>query len=528
MAYSTRVTLRFLLALVLVVGFAAGVMYGPQFAGRVAYAVSVGQLQAERGELAQMAAKQDTLSPLYRKVSKVVMPAVVEVRVTKRVAVAQMPEMDDLFRHFFGDQGPNQTPRQRQPRQRQMQALGSGVIVDAANGYIITNNHVVGGADEVQVVTSDNRKLDAEWVKTDPATDLAVVKVKGENLISAPLGDSDAMEVGDLVLAIGSPEGLPQTVTSGIISAKGRNQAGLGGGTNLYQNFLQTDAAINHGNSGGPLVNMRGEVIGINTAIVSQTGVNEGIGLSIPSNMIRQIMDQLIAKGKVVRGYLGVKLQDVDANLAKSFNLPTTEGALAGDVAKEGPADKAGLKAGDFITAVDGKKVADVSQLRMTIAGVAPGKSVHLEIYRDGKKQTLPVKIGEQPKDMTAAFGNPLAPEGGKASASKLGIKVATLTEDIGAQLGYYAGLKGVVITEIDPDSSAAGLGLQVGMLIVKVGDKAVTTADQFTLAISAKEAANGVRLQVTDPKGDSQFVFVTPTKPHKPLNPTPAPPEEE
>ena len=527
MAHSTRVTLRFLLGLVLVVAFASGIIYGPQFAQRVAYAVSAGQLQAEREELAQMAAKQDTLSPLYRKVAKVVMPAVVEVRVTKRVSVQQMPEMDDLFRRFFGDQGAP-VPHQRQPAQRQMQALGSGVIVDAQNGYIVTNNHVVGGADEVQVMTSDNRKLDAEWVKTDPATDLAVVKVKGEGLISVPLGDSDAMQVGDLVLAIGSPEGLPQTITSGIISAKGRTQAGLGGGTNLYQNFLQTDAAINHGNSGGPLVNMRGEVIGINTAIVSRTGVNEGIGLSIPSNMIRQIMDQLIATGKVTRGYLGVRLQDVDANLAKSFNLPTTEGALAGDVAKEGPADKAGLKAGDFITAVDGKKVTDVSHLRMTIASVTPGKSVNLDIYRDGKKQTLPVKIGEQPKDMTAAFGNPLAPEGGKAKESKLGIKVATLTADLGAQLGYYAGLKGVVITEVDPDSNAAAQGLQTGMLIVKVGDKAVTTAEQFSLAITAKEAANGVRLQVTSPKGDSQFVFVAPTKPHKALNPTPAPPEEE
>ncbi len=527
MAHLTRVTLRFVLSSILVVGFAAGVIYGPQFAGRVAYAVSVGQLQAERGELAQMAAKDDTLSPLFRKVARVVMPAVVEVRVTKRVAMPQMadPFDDPFFRHFFGDQTPR---RQTQPRQQEQRALGSGVIVDAQNGYIVTNNHVVGGADEVQVVTSDNRKLEAEWVKTDPATDLAVVKVKGENLISAPLGDSDAMEVGDLVLAFGSPERLRQTVTKGIISAKGRNQAGLGGETNLYQNFLQTDAAINHGNSGGPLVNMRGEVIGINTAIVSETGANEGIGLSIPSNMIRQIMDQLIASGKVTRGYLGVKLQDVDANLAKSFNLPTTEGALAGDVAKDGPADKAGLKAGDFITAVDGKKVADVSQLRMLIAAVPPGKSVNLEIYRDGKKQTLPVKIGEQPKDMTAAFSNSPSPEGGKASATKFGVKVAALTPEMAERLGYKAGVKGVVITEIDPDSSAASQGLQTGMLIVKVGDKPVATPEQFALATAAKDAANGVRLQVTDAEGNSGFFFVTPTKPHKSLNPTQAPPEEE
>ena len=527
MARSTRVTLRFALALVLVVGFAAGVIYGPQFAGRVAYAVSVGQLQAERGELVQMAAKNDTLSPLFRTVAKTVMPAVVEVRVTKRIAVSQTadPFDDPFFRQFFGDQAPH---RQVQPQHRQMQALGSGVIVDAQNGYIITNNHVVRDADEVQVVTSDNRKLEAEWVRTDPATDLAVVKVKDGSLISAPLGDSDAMQVGDLVLAIGSPEGLPQTVTKGIISAKGRNQAGLGGSTNLYQNFLQTDAAINHGNSGGPLVNMRGEVIGINTAIVSQTGVNEGIGLSIPSNMVRQIMDKLVAFGKVERGYLGAKLQDVDANLAKSFNLPTTEGALVGDVAKDGPGEKAGLKAGDFITAVDGKKVADVSQLRMAIASVAPGKSANLEFYRDGKKQTLAVKVGEQPKDMTAAFSNSPSSEGGKASASKFGIQVASLTPEMAEQLGYKAGTKGVVVTEIDPDSSAASGGLQVDMLILKVGDKPVASPEQFALATAAKDAANGVRLQVTDAQGNSGFFFVTPTKPHKPLNPTPAPQEQE
>ncbi len=261
MARSSKVSMRLGLVLVLAGAMAAAIAYGPIFAGKLAYAVTSSQLQAEREDLAQFAAKQDTLSPLFRKVAKVTMPAVVEVRVTKRMAVPQMPEMDEFFRRFFGDQAPNmpRQPQQRQPQplQRELRGLGSGVIVDAANGYIITNNHVVGGADEVQVVTSDNRKLDAEWVKTDPATDLAVVKIKGDNLIAAPLGDSDAMEVGDLVLAIGSPEGLPQTVTKGIISAKGRTQTGLGGGTNLYQNFLQTDAAINHGNSGGPLVNMK-------------------------------------------------------------------------------------------------------------------------------------------------------------------------------------------------------------------------------------------------------------------------------
>jgi serine protease Do len=445
MAQSSKTKLQIALTVTLAVALIGGIYYAPEFSGKIAYAVNAGQLAAERDKLATMS-NQDTLSPLFRQVAKVVMPAVVEVRVTKRVAVPQMPDMDEFMRRFFQEQPgmPNQPQRPRQPatpQHREMRGLGSGVVIDAQNGYVLTNNHVVGGADQVEVVTADNEHLEAEWVKTDPATDLAVVKIKKDGLVAAPLGDSDAMQVGDLVLAIGSPENLPRTVTMGIISAKGRNQAGLGGGLNLYQNFLQTDAAINHGNSGGPLVNMKGEVIGVNTAIVSRTGVNEGIGLAIPSNMVKQILDQLIAKGKVVRGYMGVRLQDVDASLAKSFNLPNTEGALAAGVAPDGPAEKAGIKAGDFIVSVDGKKITDVNQLRMMVATIAPGKTVKMGFYREGKLQSADVKVGEQPSDMTAAFTGQESPGAAKAAtAEKFGIKVAAMTPDVAERLGYKAG----------------------------------------------------------------------------------------
>ncbi len=275
-------------------------------------------------------ANADTLSPLFIRVARVLKPAVVEVRVTKRVKMEDMPDADQFFQHFFGGDNPfgePQTPGQpSHPRSRDyiQRGIGSGVIVDAKNGYVLTNFHVVGGAEETQVVLYDGRTVKVEWVRTDAMSDLAVLKVDGKDLVDAPLGDSDASQVGEWVLAFGSPEGLPQTVTAGIISAKGR----VTDHTNTYQSFLQTDAAINHGNSGGPLVNSRGEIIGINTAIVSESGGNEGIGFAIPSNMVRNVMTQLIEKGKVTRGYLGVTIQAVDENLAKSFNLPTTHGAL--------------------------------------------------------------------------------------------------------------------------------------------------------------------------------------------------------
>ncbi|MFB3892582.1 MAG: DegQ family serine endoprotease [Phycisphaerae bacterium] len=488
------------------------VLGGRQIAQQIAYGVTKGQTEASREQLAEMS-KQDTLSPLFATVAKVIKPAVVEVRVTKKVAMPQMPNMDDFFRRFFGDENPpgGLTPRGNgrptPPRQYFARGLGSGVIVDAREGYVLTNYHVVAGSDETQVVLADGRTFKSKWIRSDPQTDLAIVKIDADGLIEAPLGDSDKMAVGDWVLAFGSPEGLQQTVTAGIISAMGRST----GEANTYQNFIQTDAAINHGNSGGPLVNTRGEVIGINTAIVSPTGANEGIGLAIPSNMAKTIMHQLIAQGKVTRGYLGVTIQNVDDKLARSFKLPDTHGALVAGVAPGSPAEKAGLKVGDFITAVNGQKVDNVNELRNDVAALVPGKSVQVDYYRDGKKAAASVMIEAQPAEMASGLIPSVTP--GEAMSSKFGLDVSTMTKDLADKYGYKSLPKGAVITDVTPGSSADNQGLKEGMVIIQAGDHAIATAEDFAKAISDKSAADGIRLRVKDPTGAARFVFITPEK---------------
>jgi serine protease Do len=511
-----------LTAALLFAGFV--VWYGPALMGRAAYAVVSGESRAAREALADLS-KHDSMSPLFRAVDKAIRPAVVVVYVKQKVE-AQFQDPEELFRRFFGDNpqfrlrprpgAPDTAPK----REYFSRGIGSGVIVDAEKGYILTNWHVVNNADEVEVVMHDNRRLSAEWVRTDQATDLAVIKVKPERLIEAPLGDSDKMEVGDLVLAFGAPEGLSQTVTSGIISAKGRT---TNRGDTSYQSFLQTDAAINHGNSGGPLVNMRGEVIGINSAIISRTGGNEGIGFTIPSNMVRNVMDQLIEKGKVTRGYLGVRIQDVDEKLAKSFRLPGTEGALVSQVADDTPAARAGLKVGDFIVAVNGKNIKNTNELRNIVAHLDPTKAYPLRVHRGGKEITVNVTLGEQPEDMAGAFGEESpggadGPQAAKAaSAAKFGLKVAALDNEIRQQLGYKPDAKGVVITEVAPSSDAADQALQAGMVITEVQGKPIDSPAAFDKAISAPDADSGVRLLVMDKSGGKRFVFITPTKGEKP-----------
>ncbi len=510
---------RILNLLVILALMVTGTVYGPSLAGRVAYAVEVGKTDAARARLAELS-KFDHMSELFRTVAKVVRPAVVEVRVTKRVKVA-VPELfddssrDDFFRRFFppdspfGSRRPDRPDEKPKPREREFftHGLGSGVIVDAKNGYVLTNNHVIAGADEVEVVLADKRSFKTEWIRSDSKSDVAVIKIKADKLIQASLGSSDKMAVGDWVLAIGAPAGLDQTVTAGIISAKGRTTGGRG-----YEDFLQTDAAINHGNSGGPLVNMRGEIIGINTAIVSRTGMYAGIGLAIPADMAKGIMKQLIKSGKVTRGYFGVAIQNVDEKLAKTFALKTTKGTLVTRVAKGSPADKAGLKERDFIISVNGKKTPDVNHLRNTVAEITPGTTVPVEIYRNGKKRTLKVKIAVQPTDMAAAFiGESSGDQPGKGQA--YGLTVQPLTEKLAKTHGYKKSVKGVVIAEVKPTSSAAETGIRTGMVITHVHDKAVTSVAEFNKAMSAKNAKEGVRIRVMTPEGGTRFIFLTPGK---------------
>ena len=474
------------------------VAMAPVLAEKISYAAEKGGHAAVREELRRLS-QREQISQLFRMVAKAVKPAVVEIRVKKRIATRH-PDLDEFFRRFMGEPVPR-GPRRPQ-RERYVRGLGSGVIIDAEKGYILTNHHVVVDADDVEVVLADGKSLDATIVGGDWQTDLAVVKVETDGLIQAPLGDSDKMEVGDWVLAIGAPEGLPQTVTAGIISAKGRKTGGR-----PYENFLQTDAAINHGNSGGPLVNMRGEVIGINAAIVSRTGVNEGIGLAIPSNMATHVMEQLISNGKVVRGYLGVTIQTLDEKLAESFGLSDTKGAMVTGVMPDSPAEKAGLKEDDFITHVGDKGIKDVDDLRNRIARVKPDEKVNLTVLRDGKSIKVPVTMGRQPEDMFSRFdGRPVKP-----APKRFGLTVSTLTGELAKRHGYDEGTRGVIVTAVDPDSDAADQRIREGMVIDRVDGVRVTSAEEFARTVAGVKKAKNLRVRVRTPQGARRYLMIRP-----------------
>jgi len=482
------------------------VLLGPSLAGRVAFAVEQGKHDAARAELAELSG-HDQLSKLFRAVTKAVKPAVVEVRVVRRVRQPERP-------HFFRDEDFPLPFRfrfnvpQNRPRYFQQRGLGSGVIIDAENGYVLTNYHVIGEADGVEIVLSDGRKFDAEWARFDRQSDIAVVKIAPENLIAAPLGDSEAAEVGDWVLAIGAPRGLPQTVTAGIISAKGRVTMG---GLNRFEDSIQTDAAINKGNSGGPLVNMRGEVIGLNNYIISYSGGNEGIGFAIPSNMAKEVVEQLIDTGQVVRGYLGVLITPVDPRVVESLGLPDSQGAWVATVEPDSPADKAGLKIEDVIVSVNEKKVTSPNEVKNLVATIPPGTTVPVEIYRNGQKMTLPVTTIERPKPLADRYGRRSEPS--DSGAGRFGIRVVTMTEDLAARFSYQEPLPGVVIVEVAELSDAAEQGLAAGMVITHVQGLRVETVERFAEIATSEAAAAGLRLRVVDPSGLARLVFV---KPHK------------
>ena len=401
-----------------------------------------------------------------------VMPAVVTIRVEKRASFVptdqQMP--DELFRRFFGEGAPQQRPHgQRIPRGVE-RGLGSGVIV-SPDGYILTNNHVVEGSDKVRVELPDNRAFTAKVVGTDSATDLALVKIDAKELPTLVIGDSDAVRIGDLVLAIGNPLGIGETVTSGIISAKGRQTPSGGDG---YQDFLQTDAAINHGNSGGALVNAAGQLVGINSQILSLSDGNIGLGFAIPSNMAKHVMDQLVTNGTVRRARLGVRIQPITPDMASALGLETSRGALVSTVDEGSPAAKAGLKQGDVITQYNGKAVADNNQLRNAVASTTPGTTVPVQVLRSGRSETLQATVGE----LAARKGASEAPSDARGEG-KYGMSVQPLTPEIAESAGVPRGTPGVIVSEVDPSGLAAESGLQEGDVIQKVNGQAVrTTAD--------------------------------------------------
>ena len=437
----------------------------------------------------------------FASVVEPLLPAVVNIS-TSKVVKNQKSEnpfsQDPFFRQFFGN-----PDDQQQPREQREHSLGSGVIVNP-DGYILTNNHVVDGASDVQVTLSDKRQLKAKIVGTDPRTDIAVLKIPATSLATVTLGDSAKARVGDIVLAVGDPFGIGETVTMGIVSATGRRDLRLEGPEG-YEDFIQTDASINPGNSGGALVNTRGELIGINTAIISNGGGgNQGIGFAVPVNMARTVMEQILKTGKVTRGYLGVSIQEVTPDIAKAFNVPSAEGALVGDVSPDSPGAKVGLQKGDIITALNGQKIADYHDLRLRISQTPPGTSIKMEVYRNGQKQEMTATLSEFPEKVQAAENSPQG-----ESPVLDGVQVENLTPDIVQQLNLPSSTHGVVITRVDPDSTAAETGLERGDLIQEVNRKPINNVEQFRAAV--RGASNQPLLLLINRGGSSSYVVISP-----------------
>jgi serine protease Do len=445
------------------------------------------------------------LGASFAPVVKKAAPSVVNIYSTHIVHLRPMrnPMFNDpFFRQFFGDQIPDDS----RGRTRRERALGSGVIV-SPDGYILTANHVVDSADEIKVSFGEDKKqFTARIIGTDPPTDVAVIKIDAKDLPAITLADSDQLEIGDLVLAIGNPYGLNQTVTMGIVSALGRN--GLAD-FNQYQDFIQTDAAINPGNSGGALVDAEGRLVGINTAIVpNSNGGNQGIGFAVPVNLARHVMERLIAGGKVNRGYVGVFLQDITPGLARAFNLPDQNGALVRDIMTNSPADKAGIKPGDVIVALNGKEVADAPSLMLGISECSPGSPATLKVIRKGQTKTISMELAELPSPPpTVQKGRDNSdPAGGSSLADSLdGVTVSdldALDDSVRWRLGVPKELQGAVVTNVDPDSNSAEAGLQRGDIIVEINRQPVNNAgDAVKLGREAK--GDQILLKVWHRDGD-------------------------
>ncbi|MBI2963768.1 MAG: DegQ family serine endoprotease [Deltaproteobacteria bacterium] len=417
-------------------------------------------------------------------------PVVVNISTTQTVRRPEIPggrsgdPMEEFMRRFF-----DQMPKSYKER-----SLGSGVII-SADGEILTNDHVIGSADAIDVILPDQKRYKAKVVGRDKKTDIALIRIHADHpLPAAKLARGDGLRVGDWVIAIGNPFGLGETVTAGIVSAKGR---AIGAGP--YDDFIQTDASINPGNSGGPLLNSRGEVVGINSAIYSQSGGNIGIGFAIPIEMAAHIADSLRSSGKVVRGWLGVAIQDVTPELSKALGLPEAGGALVSDVIKDGPADRAGLKRGDVITAYQGKPVSSSRELPIRVADTPVGTHADLTVLRDGQPKTIAAEIGElRDKEVVAEKAAPSFP---------LGLHVDGLTPEVAERMGIDPDTKGVVVTAVDPGSAAEAAELRPGDVIREVNRKGVATPEAFAKAVSGRSAGKPVLLLV---QRDESTLFIT------------------
>ncbi|WP_455378839.1 DegQ family serine endoprotease [Petrachloros mirabilis] len=438
----------------------------------------------------------------FVEIAKMVKPAVVNIAATRTGKSGEGPMAspfdDPFFRRFFGDEF---FKREQPNRERKERGQGSGVIVDS-NGLILTNNHVVNKADDIRVFLSDKREFKGKLIGTDAKTDIAVVRIEATGLPTIPFADSDQLEVGEFVLAVGSPFGLTQSVTMGIVSAVGRASMGIA----EYEDFIQTDAAINPGNSGGALVNVQGQLVGVNTAIFSQSGGNMGIGFAVPSNMARSIMDQLVKTGKVVRGWLGVAIQDLTPELAAQFGIPNTKGVLVSDVMDDSPAKKTGFERADVITEYDGKPMDSPMHLRNAVAATPIGRKVSIQVIRDKKPRTIDVTIVEQPK----SFGQVGLEENGESTAPTgvlSDLDVRELNEELASRYGLKSTDRGVLVVRVKPGSTAEEMGVREGDIILEVNRKPVSSLKSYERAVASLDKDKSVLLLL---KRKGQTIYLT------------------
>ena len=454
-------------------------------------------LPLDQTEVARDTLPHGSYAPVVKKVA----PAVVKIETTTVVknSPQDMPGFDDPFwQQFFGRQF-----RRMPPQGQRQRGIGSGVIV-TRDGYILTNNHVVDGASEVKVTMTDGREFTAKVIGRDPKSDIAVVKIPSDNLPVVPLADSDKVEVGDVVLAIGNPFGVGQTVTKGIVSATGRGGMGI----EDYEDFIQTDAAINPGNSGGALVDIDGRLIGINTAILSRSGGSQGVGFAIPSGLARNVMHSLVAYGKVTRGYLGVQIQNVSPALADEFKLKENAGALVSEVMPDSPAAKAGIKDGDVVVAFNGKKVVDSRHLKLAVADTNPGSTVPVEILRDGKKEIVNVTVKplENKEQLAKNDAN-----NGDDNGTLNGVAVADLDPQARNEFKIPRNVSGAVVTQVDPASPSADAGLKPGDVIQEINHHPVKNADD-AVNLTSNTSDKRTLLRVWS-NGGSHYVVVDESK---------------
>ena len=452
-----------------------------------------GSLFGQESAIEELIRASKARAAIVKKVQDAVVHIRIEQRPSQNEANNKSPFNDEFFDRFF---------RERQPgipdsRGFQPEGLGSGAILDA-RGYIITNHHVVGKADKIIVRLREGQEVEAKLIGTDPPSDIAVIKIDEENLSVIPYGNSDLMDVGESVIAIGNPFGLAQTVTFGIISAKGRSNIGI----TDYENFIQTDAAINPGNSGGPLINLRGEIIGVNTAIFTRSGGYQGIGFAVPINMARSIMEDLIDKGAVSRGWLGVGIQDINSGLAKAFKLENTNGSLITTVFENTPAGAAGIQKGDVVIALNGKPIRNSAQFRNAIASARAYATVEIQLIRKGETKTITVKLEERPADPM------MVEQSLEEEPNFLGISVEDVTLEAEQQFGY-APNSGALIAKITPGSPADEAGLSAGVLIVEVDREPIQNAEEFKTAIQTADLEEGVLLLIQNQQG-SQYIIVS------------------